>query len=58
MTTTTNNQCGECGAMTLTEIDNPENYTVTSSCSNCGHEVEDSYADLYGAISVPWGFAL
>lgn len=56
--TKTNQECGECGALTLTIVDDKENYEVRYSCSTCGYEEEDSYADLYGVMSVPWGFAL
>lgn len=51
-------ECGECGAMACKVTDLPGEYRVEYSCSACGHEGWDCYSDLYGCMSVPWGFLL
>lgn len=38
--------------------DDPENYEMTYECPDCGFDERDSYADIYGCMSVPWGFLL
>jgi len=49
-------ECPECGAMACRVWS--EDYQVFYECSECEHEGSDSFADLYGCMSVPWGFLL
>jgi predicted RNA-binding Zn-ribbon protein involved in translation (DUF1610 family) len=49
-------ECPECGAMACRITDDSRNGTVEYDCSACGYEGWDSYLDLYGCMSVPWGY--
>jgi transcription elongation factor Elf1 len=50
--------CPECGEKSLVCTNDPANYQVLNSCSACGYEGKDYYEDLYGCMSVPWGYLL
>jgi hypothetical protein len=49
-------ECGECGGMNC-KI-KAEDYVVYYNCPDCGYEGHDYFEDLYGCMSVPWGFLL
>ena len=51
-------QCPECGSTDYFIEDRPKDYEVYSCCKTCGYEYYDCYSDLYGVMSVPWGFLL
>ncbi len=51
-------ECPECCGKRFEIKDNPENYSVEYYCPDCGFEGHDFYEDLYGCMSVPWGFML
>jgi predicted RNA-binding Zn-ribbon protein involved in translation (DUF1610 family) len=46
--------CPECGEV-MDVWDDEENYEWAYSCPHCGYEDADSYEDLFGPMSVPWG---
>ena len=50
--------CPECGGEHFEITDIPERYVVEYNCPDCGFEGHDFYEDLYGCMSVPWGFML
>jgi ribosomal protein S27AE len=50
-----NNFCPECGSDHYKITDDPVNHIVSYDCPDCGYEGQDSYEDLYGSMSVPWG---
>ena len=50
--------CPECGKENFEITDIPERYVVEYNCPDCGFEGHDFYEDLYGCMSVPWGFML
>lgn len=49
-------RCPECDAPGIWYEDLPADGLVIAHCEGCGGW-EDSYIDLYGCMSVPWGFA-
>jgi hypothetical protein len=49
-------ECLECGSMNCEVVN--ENYTIYYDCPDCGYEGYDFYEDLYGCMSVPWGYLL
>lgn len=51
-------ECGECGSERCEATDKPSEYVVEYHCPDCGWEGSDCYSDLYGCMSVPWGFLL
>jgi hypothetical protein len=48
-------ECGECGSQNSLIID--ENHTISYYCLDCKFKSKDYYEDLYGCMSVPWGFS-
>lgn len=50
-------ECPQCG-QSLRIVDLPAEHLVRYECQNCGYEEHDGYEDLYGCMSVPWGFLL
>lgn len=51
-------QCPECGSFNFSVEDLPEDYCVNEECFDCGYENSNGYEDMYGCMSVPWGFLL
>jgi predicted RNA-binding Zn-ribbon protein involved in translation (DUF1610 family) len=52
----TYDDCPECGVENKLRCeDRPEDYEVVYTCETCGWTGDDSYLDLYGPMSVPWG---
>jgi hypothetical protein len=51
-------ECGECGGMNCKATVSVEDYIVYYNCSDCGYNGHDYFEDLYGCMSVPWGFLL
>lgn len=47
-------ECVECGGTDLRMW--VEDRQVYYSCPDCGSEDSDSFVDLYGCMSVPWGY--
>ena len=48
--------CPECGNGYYCVIDDHKHYEVHYSCEICGFNDTDDYIDLYGCMSVPYGF--
>lgn len=48
-------ECPECGKE-MTVTDDRENYQWLYKCLHCGYEEMDDYIDLFGCMSVPYGF--
>ena len=49
-------ECLECGGMNCEYVD--ENYAIHFNCLDCGYEGTEFYEDMYGCMSVPWGYLL
>ncbi len=49
-------ECGECGSQRCEYV--VADYTVAYKCPDCGNDGSDAFEDLYGCMSVPWGFLL
>lgn len=50
--------CPECAKQFLRYEDRPDIYEVVCICGKCGYEDSVGYEDVYGPMSVPWGFLL
>lgn len=48
-------ECPVCGGE-MTVTDDKENYEWLYDCPHCGYQESDDYIDLFGAMSVPYGF--
>lgn len=57
-TTTTWDECPECGQDGCQFTDEPREYQLVTECPHCGFECVDGYEDIYGCMAVPWGFLL
>ena len=53
-----NEECPECGSDNFKTTNVPQQYCVEYVCFDCGYEGSDYYEDLYGSMSVPWGYLL
>lgn len=51
-------ECPNCGSEACVYTDKPQEYIIEWDCPDCREEGHDGYEDLYGCMSVPWGFLL
>jgi hypothetical protein len=51
-------ECGDCGGQRCRYVRYPDTHSTEYDCPDCGEEGADYDEDLYGAMSVPWGFLL
>jgi transposase-like protein len=54
----TGSECPECGSDLCVVTNDPVAHMVEYDCFDCGYAGHDYYEDLYGCMSVPWGFLL